>query len=395
MLKVTILQYRMLHYRLELFELLKKKLATYGVELEVVHGQASAVERKRKDEGVLPWAKRVNNLFIRLGGKDIVWQGFPVSMFKSKLIITMQENRILSNYFILLIRHVLGFKVGYWGHGKNYQSTNPDGFREKWKIFLLNKIDWWFAYTNSTVAHLTSHGYPSKKITNLENAIDVVSFQSDIDKVTDSEMLSAKQLLNIPVDAKVALFCGSLYPEKRIDLLIDSILKVKEKVPNFHLIVIGDGPSADLIVTAASTNAWIHPVGVKRGHEKAVLFKLSHVQLNPGLVGLHILDAFSASLPMITTSTALHSPEIDYLNNNVNGIIIDGDSSDLYANVTQELLLDEEKLNYFRLKCKESAAHYTVQNMVDNFSFGIVSCLINYGFLDSNVLLKSDEVDDV
>ena len=39
---------------------------------------------------------------------------------------------------------------------------------------------------------------------------------------------------------------------------------------------------------------------MKKGREKAAWFKLASVVLNPGLVGLHILDSFWAGVPMVT-----------------------------------------------------------------------------------------------
>ena len=75
--RVVILQHRLLHYRLELFSMLREMLASEGLELVLVHGQASETERLRNDTGTLPWAVRVRNIFWRIAGKDVLWQPFP------------------------------------------------------------------------------------------------------------------------------------------------------------------------------------------------------------------------------------------------------------------------------------------------------------------------------
>ena len=390
MIKVVIYQYRLLHYRVELFNSLRKEIAKSDVQLVLVYGQASEKEAKRKDEAKLAWGVRVLNRFMNISDVDIMWQPVSDHIKDAGLCIFMQENRILSNYYLMLMRFFHGYKVAYWGHGLNYQSYQPTGLREKWKNWLLKRVDWWFAYTDITVKLLLDAGFDDKKITNLENAIDVTGFQNDLNSVTTEEMATVKADLSIPPNARVAIFCGSLYPEKKIDLLLASADKINEQVESFHLIVIGDGPSFPVLAAAAKSRPWLHCVGVKKGHDKAVLYKLGLVQLNPGLVGLHILDAFSAGLPMITTSTAMHSPEIAYLKNGINGVVVDGDSDKDYSAAVVNLLNDDECRQEISSACLAAAQHYTVENMVDNFSSGIISCLKNYGYLQPSPVESND-----
>ena len=379
MMRVVILQHRLLHYRLELFNRLRDILSTHNIELVLVHGQASETEKSRKDEGELGWAIKVKNLFGRIRGKDLLWQPFPKEAKGASLVIVMQENRILSNYSFLIKRLFGGQLVAYWGHGKNFQSAAPTGLRERWKSLLLNRVDWWFAYTDISVDYVAKHGFPPDKITNLENAIDVSGFQQELASVTDEELKKIRKELSLPEHARVGLFCGSLYPEKRIDLIIESYDQIRSAVPDFHSLIIGDGPSAGEIRAAAATRPWIHCVGVQKGRAKAILFRLAHVQLNPGAVGLHVLDAFSAGLPMITIAPALHGPEIAYLRNEVNGIIMPTDDAEAYAKAVIRLLTDEAYRCALQERCLADAQRYTVENMVHNFTEGILRCLESHG----------------
>ena len=98
------LQHRLLHYRTELFKQLRDSLEKAGVELNLVHGQASPAEKIRRDEGELPWATVVKNSFWTVFGRDLIWQHLPSSVHAADLIVLMQENRILSNYPIQLRR---------------------------------------------------------------------------------------------------------------------------------------------------------------------------------------------------------------------------------------------------------------------------------------------------
>lgn len=46
-------------------------------------------------------------------------------------------------------------------------------------------------------------------------------------------------------DSIIGLFCGSLYSDKKLDLLVAASDLVIAKYPNFRLVVIGDGAEKD------------------------------------------------------------------------------------------------------------------------------------------------------
>lgn len=374
MKKVTILQHRLLHYRLDLFEKLKIRCEELGIELNLVHGQASKKESLKKDEGYLPWAVKVKNNFISINGVDVLWQPITADTLKSDLIIIMQENRILSNYIIQILKILFKYKVAYWGHGYNFQSKDPEGIREIWKKFLLKSVNWWFAYTDMTVNYLLKNGYSKDKITCLNNAIDNNKFQLQLNSIDESELEILRGIIGISGSDRVALFCGSLYEEKRIDVMIESALIIKEKIKDFQLIVIGDGPLKPNLEVLAKDHPWIHVVGIQNGIEKAKYFKLASIMFNPGLVGLHIVDAFCSSLVMVTLKGSAHSPEISYLENRKNGLIVDGGSAE-YAAAIIELYNNSSTLASMQLNSKKSSEIYTLENMVENFAQGIKRAL--------------------
>ncbi len=104
MKKVVILQHRLLHYRTKLFEQLRVACTSRGIQLELVHGQASPRELVKNDEGYLAWAHKVQNIFLKLPLHDLIWQPYPSTLRDANLVVIMQESRILSNYPLLLSR---------------------------------------------------------------------------------------------------------------------------------------------------------------------------------------------------------------------------------------------------------------------------------------------------
>jgi glycosyltransferase involved in cell wall biosynthesis len=368
--KVVIFQSRLLHYRKSLFEQLRAACAARDIELHLVHGQATPRELAKNDEATLSWAKRVHNRFWEIGERDIVWQPFPSALKNAHLVVVMQENRILSNYPLLLSRICSPRKVAYWGHGRNFQSEAPRGLREKWKNFLLKHVDWWFAYTEMTVEILRGAGYPEKRITCLENAIDNEGFQSNLSAVSPDHLTRLRKDLGADIESPIGLFCGSLYPDKRIDYMIEAADRIQAQLPLFRLIVIGDGPSAPDIRAAAESRKWVKYVGVCKGAEKAAYFRLADVVFNPGAVGLHVLDAFCAGVPIATTLEARHGPELAYLKNGHNGIITNGDANN-YSKRIIDLLSNPSEYSHLCSGAREGAKRYTLQNMVNRFVEGI------------------------
>ena len=144
--------------------------------------------------------------------------------------------------------------------------------------------------------------------------------------------------------------------------------------PAFRLLIVGAGPDAQWLAKAAESRSYLRLAGALFGDDKAISFRLATVLLNPGLVGLGILDAFAAGLPFITTQAARHSPEIEYLEAGNNGLIIDGDA-EAFAAAAKSLLDDEPRRNALSAGAQATASRFTIDNMVANIARGIDACL--------------------
>ncbi|EKD98193.1 MAG: glycosyl transferase group 1 [uncultured bacterium] len=371
---VLCFQQRLTHYRETFFQQAKDQLAAKGIAFDLVYGQPDAAAQIRKDSGHLPWAHAVQEKTFRLGKFTGVWLPMPNGTAQPDLVIVTQENKLLANYAWLLRRLFGGSKVAYWGHGANFQSDAPAGLRERWKQLLLTKVDWWFAYTQMTVDIVAKAGYPPEQMTCLNNAIDTAAFKRDLAAVPEADLAAARQALGITPSAPVGIFCGSLYPDKKLDFLVDACDRIHQQSAEFHCIVLGDGPSMPILREAATSRPWLHLLGVTKGAQKALYFRMGAFMLNPGLVGLHIVDAFCAGLVMVTTTGARHSPEVCYLRDGVNGVMT-RDSAAEYAQRVLALINDPAALAKLRAASLADADVYTLEKMVAQFVDGIERCL--------------------
>ncbi len=374
-LKVVVVQRRLTHYRVSFFKELKCELESRGVQFFLVYGQSDPTEIVKKDEGHIEWAIQVVNRYWKIGNKYLVFQPYPSELKTADLVVITQENSILSNYLHLLRRVLFGSKVAFWGHGANLQSENPKGLKERFKRWTTTQVDWWFAYTRLSADLVELAGFPINRITVLNNSVDTADLKYQLQTVTLEETDALRESLGFGV-GPVGVFVGSLYADKRLDFLFAAAEAIRHKLPNFSLLIIGDGNERDKVEVWCRNKSWARNVGSRVGREKAAFISIAQIMLNPGLVGLGILDSFVCEVPMLTTACSLHSPEISYLENGVNGIITDDDLNS-YVYSCLSLLQNSTKLEALRDGCRASAKEYTVKNMARRFSDGIAQAVAN------------------
>jgi glycosyltransferase involved in cell wall biosynthesis len=372
MKKVLVIFKSLSQYRIDFLNQSREKLLREGIELNIIYGKTQD-EVLRKDEVDLPWGTFIPNKTIKIGSKELYWQPCLKEIKKHDLVITEQANKLLLNYYLMVMRKFSKRKFAFWGHGRDMMAEK-ESFLNKFKSLYIKQCDWFFAYTEGVKKYLSDEKFPSAQITVMQNAIDTKGLKKTFAEISNEEIETYKKQLRIESN-NIVLYCGAMYKEKRIQFVIDAAKKVKEQIPNFHLVVIGSGPDAFIMKQAAEKEPWIHYLGPKFGKEKVIYFKMSSALLMPGFVGLAILDAFATECPMITTTIAIgHSPEIEYLQDGRNGIMTE-DTIDAYSEGIKDLLNNSSKLNSLKQGCKEASDKYTNEAMVANFTDGIIACL--------------------
>jgi glycosyltransferase involved in cell wall biosynthesis len=173
--------------------------------------------------------------------------------------------------------------------------------------------------------------------------------------------------------ARVGIFLGSLHKHKRLEFLVKAADQIRAAIPNFVLLVVGDGPEFNYVLGESASRPWLKLTGSKWGNDKAACLAVSDLMLNPGLVGLNILDSFAAKVPLVTTDCSLHSPEIAYLGP-TNGVMTENTVA-CYSKTCVELLSGDGEISRLREGCAAAAKLYSMDNMVERFTDGIVAAL--------------------
>ena len=188
----------------------------------------------------------------------------------------------------------------------------------------------------------TYHRVPGKKIRVIPPGVDLQRFRP---RKRDTSLLRE---LRIPKGSKIVLTVCRLSPLKRVDVLIDSFSKIREK--NVHLIVVGDGRDRRYLENLASNlhlGSRVRFVGFRRDVER--FYSVADVFVLPSICesfGHVLLEAMSSGVPVIgfkrkhpNVLTACN----EVIKNGETGYSIKFDVYELAAKINE--IIGNEKLN--------------------------------------------------
>ena len=358
-------------YRRRFFELLRERLAADGIGLELIYGQPTVEDAAKGDSIDLPWAVEAGSRSLRLAGRELVWQKGLTRLRPADLVVVEQASKLLLNY-VLFAAHRAGLvHLAFWGHGRSTRLRPLTDPGERAKRYMSRRVWWWWAYNERSAAYVRSLGYPDERITRVQNSIDTLSLVAAATAVDPRELADLRERLGLRGD-NVCVFVGGMYEDKRLPFLIAACELIRQELPDFEMIFVGDGPQSGIVAEAADRHGWIRYVGPRFDEERIAYMLLARLALMPGGVGLGVLDSFALRVPLVTTAIPSHGPEIEYLRDGVNGLVVAGAScpSD-YAAAVVATLRDPELRERLRRGCEQSSVHYTVEAMVDNFADGV------------------------
>lgn len=366
--RVLMVQRRLPRYRVPLFEQLRAELAGRGIEFTLAHGEPSAAERLRQDEGQLDGAQRLP-LTRYAWGDRLVWQPFQTA--GQDLVIVSQENRLLFNHG--LCRPGRPFRLGFFGHGGNLTDAQPSAWRERFKQWTTRRADWWFAYTALSAALVAQAGLPADRVTVLNNSTDTAGLRRDAEALTPAQLAAFRTQQGL-TDGHTALFLGALYAGKGLELLLDAADRVAAQSPRFRLLVGGEGPLGAALAAAAGQRPWLRLLGPLWGSDKALALRCADVLTLPGAVGLSLVDALSLGVPLLCCEQRGHGPELSYLQAGRNGWMT-APTVAAYAQALGGLLTDPARLAAAQAAALDSARDLSLEAMVQRFADGIEEAL--------------------
>lgn len=361
-MRVVFVQKFVPHYRLPFFEQVAKQLNREGIEFVLVYGKPDPFEGSKVKTVFPEWGIKTNTRHFKIKGRYLYWQNAISTIKRGDFVIVEHAAKLLDNYLFFAARQVGYLKMGYFGHGHNFQATTEYKISAVLKRFMLKRIDRWFAYTEISQQSLLAQEVDSKIISVVNNTLEKSINVSFADTEPDP--------LNF-------CFIGGMYDLKLLSLLVAACTIVAKAHPSFELHLVGQGPDKQLVDDAAKEHPWLKVHGALYGQDRDRVLANSSAILMPGLVGLVAIDAFHFRRPIITSEAGEHSPEIAYLEDGYNSLMDRGDSQgkvtpETYADTVCKYIDDSQLQHRLRDGCRQSTEKYSIENMADNFCQGIL-----------------------
>ncbi len=355
--------------REEFFQRLRTQAAANGIDVDIYHGAAPPELRARNDTADSQVAVELPTRYFSVGARSLGLKSLKPLRQAAKydLVILEQAVRNLETY--ALLARPLASHTAFWGHGRTY-TKQVGRIQEFLKMWLTCRGEWFFAYTRGGAEHVAKAGFPENAVTVVNNSIDTASLRDTIDDLSSEEVAEFRNNWNLT--GPIGLFIGGLDSSKRLDFLMDACRQIWLSVPDFNLLVVGDGPDAEFIRQIAKIEPRVHHVGSLFGRDKATAMKASQLLIMPGRVGLVAVDSFAAGLPIITTDWPWHAPEFEYLEDGINALVTEN-SVAAYATAVTDTIVDGSVRMKLARGCRNSSKIYTTELMATRFVDGLMS----------------------
>jgi glycosyltransferase involved in cell wall biosynthesis len=276
----------------------------------------------------------VRNRFLRIAGRRLVYQPVfrRIAGGGYDALVIGHEVKYFMNLVLLLWFRLLGKPVLFWGFGTGQdfwdERRGPLGHAvtrviNAAKRLLVRSASGYLAYTESGAAAIARAGIDPARIRTLNNTIDLdeeIAFHA---RAQELDRAVLRRQWNIAPDATVFTFVGRLLAGKRVEELIRAVASLRGEGLDAEIVIVGNGPERATLDREAAGAAWCHFLGAVHDVEGITrIYRASDALVIPGYVGLAVNRGFAHGMPVITMASDLHSPEIDYVADNTNGLIL-------------------------------------------------------------------------
>lgn len=317
---------------------------------------------------------------------DILIIGWPYML---QFFFDRKLRKILKGFYIKFIIQEIPFQTPPYGQ-LSYFKDHPS-YDENMKLLstglsfkLRSLMTMWmrkrlYRLTSATLNYATcaydilpSYGVKKESIFVRYNTVDTDALFDARKQIEQKERMLSERPRIIHV--------GRLVKWKRVDLLISAFCKVKEKIPDCELVIVGKGPEKEELTKQAIDTGLANDIVFTGGiYDPLVLGQYmyeSSVYVLAGMGGLSINDAMGYSLPIICS--ICDGTEKDLVTDGVNGYFFkEGDADDLankiisvISNPAKAKQMGEESCRVIREKINLGTVS---QRYIDAFNYAMRS----------------------
>lgn len=361
--------------------LVQKVIPPYRVpvfsRLTALHDVVVFHSRKRKKSNFTvvenpPFPNRyLKSCYYSDSDTTLIQNLWPALRLRPRIVICEFALGFASFWILFMLRRVMGYKFVAWTHGVTGQELNHpfSNRKSKFKRWVYNRVDALITYSPLRQRILQNHVKNPEKVFLAQNTLDlgpILKLQDEFEKTGRGAI---KQELGFTKKFNL-MFMGRLRPEKDIPLLLDVFEEIQSHL-DVELHIVGNGSEESKVNEAIHRGLPIRYHGPVYGDKDSgkMLFA-SDLMVMPGMVGLSIVHGFAFGLPIVTVAHHKggpnHSPEIEFLKDDVNGIFAQRD--DLAERIIS-LLQDEAKIKQMRIEALRTAKEdCSIDKMIQGFS---------------------------
>lgn len=361
---IVIIQRLLPHYRIPFFRALVKH--NHDLEVCVYYGETSGVGDISGFE-----SRKFHNSKLNLLQYSLVFQiGLMWAVLRSRPDVVVIEGTfgVLTNFFILVIRRMMGLPTLYWTAG--WDNPGIQGWRLAFKtlfirvcLFLCNGA---IVYGSAARQYLVRHGLSSDKIMVAQNTVDVEAIiaQGEYWKQQGELVRKRFQMEN----EYLISYIGQLSPIKRVPVLLEAFRTLRSKRKDISLLLVGSGTEDGRLQQHVTRNHIpnVHFAGeVVEGVE--AYFAASNVFILPGTGGLALNQAMALCLPIV--ATVADGTQDDLVIQGENGYVVPVDNESALVEAIEMILSSPERCKMMgdaSLRIVQERA--TLRNMVEQYS---------------------------
>jgi len=310
-------------YRVRFFELLSQQS---DIDYVIVYGPPPSGTGHFASPGPFGFPTlKLTTRELSLGRRTLIYHSIaPVLRGRFDALVIGTHLLLIANHVLFAAFKARGKPVLYWGHGHEQAEAAL-------KSRLARLADGYLAYTEGGAARLAAAGVRRERIAVARNTLDI---DQQIELHHRQQHVDERQLrseLNLRSDSVVLLYLGRVYPEKRVVELLEVVSLAGASVtPPVETVIIGDGPELEAVRAAARGHENVHILGQIANQETIARYlHIATAVVIPGVVGLAINHAFAHGTPIVTLRDNAHGPEIEFLEDRVNGLLVAGGVNDL------------------------------------------------------------------
>lgn len=339
-LRVVFQQPALAKYRVPVFRELASRP---GIDLLVAYGNEQGIASVNPD-GFQGVQVPIHDLDIL--GSRFRWHAAQyrfASRHKADVVVLSWSTRYLTLVPSILRARWNNVGTVLWGHGYSKAETR---LRENSRGAIADFADAVLFYNHTTAQRFIDGGYTSPdRVFVALNTLDTTA----IDRAralwqADPARLDAFRRQH-NLSGPVVLFVSRLNADNRVDMLVQSAARMRQRLPNLKVVIVGSGPEEAALKSLAASSGLADAIlfagAVYDEADLAPYFLSASAFCYPVNIGLSLIHAMAYGLPVVTSDKmTAQNPEIEAFRQGINGLAYADGSVDAMADTLLSILTD-------------------------------------------------------